>query len=107
MVIGDGREGLHGIEILRVPREVLHLSRSIRCGPPELVRRLLPVLLVLVTRQACRTADKSGVCRWTARDLDSHRFATDVRRGIALPAPVAAWQVLGIVRPCRHVNEVP
>jgi hypothetical protein len=53
------------------------------------------------------SCDKSGLGRWTARDFDGHRLATDIRRRIALPAQISTRQMLVVVGAWRHVDEVP
>ena len=76
--------------------------RSIRACAPSAASAACPY--DTPDRPSCR---QTGRSRWTARDFDGHRLATDVRRRIALPAPVSSGQMLRIVRPWCHVNEVP
>src|SRR5262245_58444576 len=51
-VIGDGRKRLQRVGVIGVPGEILHRSRSAWNSPSELVRSLLPVLLVGMTGKA-------------------------------------------------------
>ena len=56
-------------KMLGMPREVLHLPGRLGDGPSELVRRLLPVLLVLVAGQTAELPANRAVAEGRLESL--------------------------------------
>jgi hypothetical protein len=106
-VVVHFRERVERVEVLRMPREILHRARRARHRPPELVRRPLPVTLIRVARQTPRAADVRGGSRRAARQPDRHRSVAQLLGRHAVAAAVAARQVLGGVRGGGHMDEEP